>query len=219
MLPFKVSHGIIKLNDHEYKMQGRGSIMSINPIKLIGNWDEGYALDRHTVSSIPVGEDVYGHMQFHTVRSNMGELLFHFKYRNKHDSLDEIIQLAKPFVLNWRALKTVSAVIPAPSSNMNRMYQPAYEIAREIAELLDVRYFDNVLKKDTTICAKNLSGEQKHQINGSIIKLQEAKCPHNMLIVDDLYESGSTLRECVNVLRTDKNIKHIYVLTMTKTRG
>lgn len=36
--------------------------MSISPIKLIGNWDEGYALDKHIISSIPIGEDVYGHI-------------------------------------------------------------------------------------------------------------------------------------------------------------
>lgn len=29
--------------------------MSINPIRIYGNWDEGYALDIHTKYSNPIG--------------------------------------------------------------------------------------------------------------------------------------------------------------------
>jgi predicted amidophosphoribosyltransferase len=64
-----------------------------------------------------------------------------------------------------------------------------------------------------------LDGEQKRQIEGSIIQTVFAKDKHSMLLVDDLYDSGATLTECVNVLRQDKNIDKIYVLTMTKTKG
>jgi len=40
--------------------------MGINPIRLIGNWDDGYALDKHILQSILLGEDNYGHMLFDT---------------------------------------------------------------------------------------------------------------------------------------------------------
>lgn len=36
----------------------------INPIKLNGIWDEGYALNYHTISSVPIGADSYGHMRY-----------------------------------------------------------------------------------------------------------------------------------------------------------
>lgn len=41
----------------------------------------------------------------------------------------------------------------------------------------------------------------------------------NILVVDDLYESGTTLNEICRVLKRDQNINNIYVLTMTKTKG
>jgi predicted amidophosphoribosyltransferase len=193
--------------------------MGINPIKLIGNWDEGYALDRHTISSTLVGHDVYGNPQFDTRRSELGELIYQLKNRNKYDNLPLIMELVTPFLSEWQAIKGIRSVIPVPPSTPYRPYQPAFEIAREVAAALGTHYFDNVLEKTTTTKAKDLDGEQKQQIEGSILQAVFAKDKHSMLLVDDLFDSGATLTECVNVLRRDKNIDKIYVLTMTKTKG
>jgi hypothetical protein len=32
--------------------------MEINPQKIEGNWEEGWAMDLHTVSSVPVTDEV-----------------------------------------------------------------------------------------------------------------------------------------------------------------
>ena len=48
--------------------------MGINPTELLGNWDKGYVLDRHVLKSIPIGENVYGRMEFDTTRTELGEL-------------------------------------------------------------------------------------------------------------------------------------------------
>lgn len=49
--------------------------------------------------------------------------------------------------------------------------------------------------------------------------IKAARTEHNVLLVDDLYQSGATLSECVKALRKDAMIKAMYVLTMTKARG
>jgi hypothetical protein len=51
-------------------------MVTINPIPITGPWDEGFALDSHTVSSRYLGDDAYGNPQFDTIRSPIGELLF-----------------------------------------------------------------------------------------------------------------------------------------------
>ena len=191
--------------------------MGINPIELIGSWDEGYALDIHTISSTYLGDDVYGHPEFNNEYSEMGELLHLYKYRNVHNKLNNIIELVKPFIESWKAMQEVSFILPVPSTKV-RIYQPAQEIASEIASLLRVGYSDEILLKVSSIESKGLSSENKKQIQGSIIKSIKATKEHNMLLVDDLYKSGATLTECVRVLREDQLINKIFVLTMTKTR-
>lgn len=190
--------------------------MGINPINLTGNWDEGYVLDQHVLSSVPIGEDVYGHMQFSTTRSELGELLYLFKYKGRYDCLQNIMELVKPFLDSWKALKTVDIILPVPSSKP-RSYQPANEIANAISDYLNISVSDEVLKKTTSEQSKNMDRSQKH-LEGSIIALKKAIKPHTILLVDDLYSTGETLNECVRVLREDENLKKIYVLAMTKTR-
>lgn len=56
--------------------------MSINPIKLEGNWKEGFAIDYHVVKSEYLGEDCYGRAQFETTRTEIGELIYKLKYRS-----------------------------------------------------------------------------------------------------------------------------------------
>lgn len=46
---------------------------SINPIKLIGSWIEGYALDYHVLSSEYLGVDAFGKDIFETKRTIMGD--------------------------------------------------------------------------------------------------------------------------------------------------
>lgn len=193
--------------------------MGINPIKLHGAWDEGYALDYHVISSSYLGDNVYGHPRYDTVRSEIGEALFLFKYRNNYDKLKEIIALAKPFLDEWEALKTVDVVIPAPASGKERSYQPAFEIAREIADYLNIAYVEDVLIKTAGPQSKDSSFDEKQEISGTIIAQKKATREHNILLVDDLFQSGATLQECVRVLRQDAKLKRVFVLTMTKAKG
>ena len=193
--------------------------MEINPIRLDGAWDEGYALDHHVISSTFLGDDVYGHRRYDTVRSEIGEALFLFKYRNNYDKLKVIITLAKPFLDEWEALRTVDVVIPAPASKKERLYQPAFEIAREIADYLNIAYVEDVLIKTAGPQSKDSSLDEKQVLSGTIIAQKKATREHNLLLVDDLFQTGAILQECVKMLRQDANLKRIFVLTMTKARG
>jgi len=190
--------------------------MKINPIKLIGEWDEGYALDRHTISSEPIGEDVYGHMQFETRRSELGELLYGFKYKGKYNDLENIMNGIKPFLDQWSVLKTIDVILSVPPS-IQRQYQPVNELAKAIATYLNVSFTDQVLQKSSNEQSKNMDRDHK-KLTGTIISMKKAKRPFNILLVDDLYSTGGTIKECVRILRQDKNLKKIYILTMTKTR-
>jgi len=191
--------------------------MGISPFEISGSWDKGYVLDRHILKSIPKGENVYGHMQFDTTRTELGELLYLFKNQNKFDCLYDIMELVKPFLEAWDDLEEVDIVLPAPPTK-SRSYQPAEEIAQAVAKYLDVSYVDNVLENTGSTQAKNIPKSER-SMKGSIIANIKATRPHTILLVDDLFDTGSTMNECVSVLKEDPKLKKIYVLAMTKTMG
>ncbi|MEW5722515.1 MAG: ComF family protein, partial [Thermodesulfobacteriota bacterium] len=65
----------------------------IHPIKIIGNWEIGYALDVHTVSSQFLGYEDSGKKVFDTERSKIGELLYRLKYKSDRTTIPEIVGL------------------------------------------------------------------------------------------------------------------------------
>jgi competence protein ComFC len=192
-----------------------GRIM--NPIKLLGDWNEGYAIDVHTLKSEYLGEDDYGRPQYNTQRSELGEYLYELKYRGKRESAQKICQYINPFLKEWNLESIVNCIIPAPSST-KRTYQPVDDICNEIGKSLNKRVISNFLFKNGESQSKNLVLEEKKKLKGTIEQKKVFIEKVNILLVDDLYQSGETLNECVKVLRDDPNIERIYVLTITKTR-
>ena len=73
-------------------------MVEIHPQRIRGKWRSGYALDFHTTSSTPIGENAYGHMQFDTVRPPVAELLYQLKYRNDEAAVAEISKVAAAFL-------------------------------------------------------------------------------------------------------------------------
>jgi len=91
---------------------------SIRPIRIPGRWREGFVLDYHTVSSIYLGNDEYGHPIFETTRTELGELLYRLKYRSDTSVLDELVDTIAGFVDSWKP--GVTLIIPVPPSRTGR---------------------------------------------------------------------------------------------------
>lgn len=68
-------------------------MISLHPIKLSGNWHEGFALDTHTVSSTFLGHNEYGHAVFDNQYSQIGELLYKLKSKRDKTVLSDIIEV------------------------------------------------------------------------------------------------------------------------------
>ena len=86
-------------------------------------------------------------------------------------------------------------------------------------KLLIKEYITNILRKRITTQSKNLETDDKKEIVNSMYMTKRAKRKANVLLIDDLYQTGVTLTAAVKVLRTDPNINNIHVLTLTKTKG
>lgn len=77
-------------------------------IELKGNWKKGFAFDVHTLDSVYMGVDEYGHDRWKTTRSEMGEFVYQLKYKVDKSAVAEIVDLLG----KYKGLETMDAIIP-----------------------------------------------------------------------------------------------------------
>lgn len=59
----------------------------MSPKEIKGRWKAGWALDAHTLSSIPNTDGTYN-----TTRSKIGETVFQLKYRHNQEPMGFLVQ-------------------------------------------------------------------------------------------------------------------------------
>ncbi|MFH2046872.1 MAG: ComF family protein [Pseudomonadota bacterium] len=193
--------------------------MNVNIRKISGPWDNGISLDKHTLHSVYTGDNEYGHPTFDTTRTEVGESLYQLKYRNDNNQVPVIaneLSLAASTEFSF-----VSFVLPMPSSQQ-RARQPVVEIARQVAINMRVPCIENMLLKNAhTEQMKNISNkEEKIEALCNKLYLNDVLNDglYDVMIVDDLYDTGATLEAATIVLRNYAKIRNIYVATITRKR-
>ena len=194
--------------------------VEIHPRKIRGKWAEGYALDLHTTSSTFLGYDGYGHPQFETVRSELGELLYKLKYRADPSAVDSIAEAAAEFLTEkWRV--NVDLIVPVPPSNTGRKRQPVLEVARAISDRTGIELcLDGLVKVKQTPQLKDVFDfkERVAALEGAFT-VEKAKIQgKRVLLFDDLFRSGATMNTITECLMTG-GAEVVYALTLTRTRS
>ena len=191
---------------------------AVNPILLNGSWDYGIALDNHTQSSEYIGNDPFGNPRFNTVRTDMGELVYQLKYRGDRSAVVKLAEAAVDYLNSSGISQMINIILPAPPTR-ERRFQPTFLIAEAIADRVGIFYSDDALVKTSTAEAKNFAGADGEDNIVSVQFQKKFVIPCNILLIDDIFDSGKTLNACVNALRQDSNTKKVFVLTMTKAKG
>lgn len=115
----------------------------------------------------------------------------------------------------------VSFVLPIPPSQQ-RARQPVVEISRQVAINMGIPCIENMLLKNAqTEQMKNISNkEEKIEALCNKLYLNDVLNDgvYDVLIVDDLYDTGATLEAATIVLRGYSKIRKIYVATITRKR-
>ncbi len=190
------------------------AIVEVHPNRIEGPWAEGFVLDRHVVSSRPIGY-LGDYMQFETTRSPLGELVYQLKNRN--GSPNDIIDTAVAFVTErWSG--AIDCVVPPPPS-LHRTKQPAVLIAEGIATKLGVPSLASAaIKATATQQMKNVPLHERAPLLSAAIQAgTDAVRGQRVLLVDDLWETGSTLRRVAEVL-SQMGATEIRVVAMTRTK-
>jgi competence protein ComFC len=191
--------------------------MNINEQELHGNWRAGWALDLHTLSSIPTGDG-----GFETTRTEVGEALYQLKYHSDRSKIQPLAETACQFMQTRLVMPYLHAIIPVPPSNLSRSFQPVLELAREIGRRLNLPVFDNyLLKTRSTEALKGIDDPEtrRKELQGAFRVKYNSLAGRKVLLFDDLFRSGETLTEITDVLYNTGKVQNVYVLTITKTRS
>jgi len=188
-------------------------------IKIHGNWKKGIALDLHTKSSEYLGVDEFGHDRFETIRSEMGELVYKLKYKSDLSVVPQIVNA----IVKIGGIEKMDYIIPVPPSNIHRRFQLVFIIAEELSKKIDVELAtDLILKIRETPELKNIAdNKERDNITRDAFSLNDTYNLSGLkvLILDDLYRSGTTLRAITSLLHEEGKVKNVYVVTLTKTRS
>lgn len=186
--------------------------------KITGRWRDGYALDLHTLSSTPIGYNEYGHMQFDTRRSELGELLYKLKYGGDKAVVTEIVDALYSFMTSWNP--GVEIIVPVPPSGQ-RAVQPVILLAEALSHRLGIPLADCVKRTKDAPQLKNVYDlderlrllEGLHQIDASVTAHKA------ILLFDDLYRSGATMNAITAALYDEGRAADVFALTVTRTRS
>lgn len=135
-------------------------MIEIHPQQIDGNWTAGIALDFHTTSSTPVGENEFGHMQFDTVRPEIAELLYQLKYKGDQSAAAGIVAGAVEF-LNPHVNK-FDLIVPVPASSQ-RAVQPVILLADGIGKALGKPVANCVTTTRATSQLKGVTDPEERQ--------------------------------------------------------
>jgi competence protein ComFC len=195
------------------------AVVAINPRTLRGPWASGFALDWHTLKSVPIGPNQFGHMQFDTTRPPVGQMLYELKYggkttEQKQQLADDLADTAAYFIQAKWGLK-IDAVVPVPPSN-NRAVQPVMLVAEALAVRLGVPVSDSIAKVKQTPQLKDIKDyDKRREVLKDAFKAETEECAgKSFLLFDDLHGSGATTGHIVEVLKT-AGAKAVYLLTLT----
>lgn len=118
-------------------------------------------------------------------------------------------------------IKSYDTIIPVPISKKrfkNRGYNQSYLIANEIAKQTKLELMNNCLIKTKNIVEQSkLNKEDREKNIKGVYKLQNSQLIENkkVLLVDDIYTTGSTVNECSKMLRQG-NPNEIGILVLAK---
>lgn len=172
-----------------------------------------FVLDDHTISSNFIGYNDFGKEIFDTERTELGEKLYQLKYNsNKYGLVDIVNEVCN--ILNYNNLKNIDFVVPAPYTKP-RTVQPVIEISKLVAERLKCQWV-NVLTKNSMIEAKN---KDICAVSDKNIECIPNSVHGSILLIDDLYSTGNTVKQCITkLINSNNNISEIHTVCITKTK-
>jgi competence protein ComFC len=192
----------------------------IRPMQIKGAWRDGFVLDYQILSSTFTGYDGFGHPQFDTVRTELGELLYRLKYRGDRSVTDEIAEAAGEFIQSRGWEPAIALIVPMPALRA-RSEQPVNILADTLGRRLGIKVEADAVKKvKSTPQLKDVKdyGERVQLLEGAFSVLTPMIEGQSVLLLGDLYQSGATIESVTRALYEQGKARAVFALVLTRTQ-
>ena len=146
------------------------------------------------------------------------KIMINIKYHNKREYIKALSKLLVSRYGSEILKLKVDVLLPIPV-HKKRLRQRGYNqsalITKEVAKELNLTYVENVLVRNkNTKAQKELSPEQRlANLSAAFACSEEAKNYSKVLLVDDIYTTGSTIEACTRLLK-EKGVSEVYYVSL-----
>ncbi len=195
--------------------------MDVNIKQIDGNWELGFAMDKHMLWARPNGVNQWGYTNWEKERTPVGEAVYQLKYQEDWTQVQPLAACLHEHA--FRLFENIGFIVPMPASN-RRDRQPVTEIANAFAALVNRPCFDNLLlKAPGGVSLKDLdTKEEKVAAIGnsfSVNPMITNEGRWNVLVIDDLFHTGASMEAACNALRGYNKVGNVYVAALTWRRS
>lgn len=161
------------------------------------------------------------HIYFFKYEGIIRKLLINYKFNEKSYLYRSFVNFLLKQQKVFEIIKTYDIILPVPISKKRynqRGYNQTELIAREISKRADIKLVTNCLyklKNNVPQSTLNKDDRIENVKNAYIIKNSKIIKDKRVIILDDIYTTGSTVNECSKLLKQN-NVKEILVMTIAK---
>ena len=143
--------------------------------------------------------------------------IYRFKYDNSREYAGFYAASAVENYSGWIQRNKIDAIVPVPmyrKKKRKRGYNQAEVFARELSKKTGIPVENElVVRVENTPALKLLNyAERKNALDGAFqVRKNIVNCYKSILLVDDIYTTGSTAEEISRMLKQSGNI-HVYLL-------
>lgn len=221
LLVWKYIFDLSSIDENHFYETLEDDIWEISPKIIEWIWDKWYCLDEHTVINI----DSFKWYSNSYVWGLLNDIKYHYK-RELVPQLSKIIWdflnwKYKKFTNNKNPFEKIDFIITTPPSKLDRPFQPVLELWKKVSENTWIPLFNDLLiKTRQTPQTKTMTMEEARKALDWIFNIENKDffVWKNILILDDLFWTWTTLNEISKTIMTHTKINKIFVLTITKTR-
>ena len=184
----------------------------------------GKPLDTESfICGVCLDKKYYFDQNISVYNKTIARAIFEFKFKDKTFLSKKFADLMKNNINNFSY--KIDYIVSVPM-HLNRLrkrgYNQSFLLANDLANLTNIDFI-----KDLLIKTKNTSRqvglnvkERKTNLKGSFSikdKYKDIIKNKNILIIDDVFTTGSTINECAKILKLEGKVNKVMSLTIAKT--